>query len=318
MGVNDFIGFKFGEKHSSDLGIMRVSDGFRYAEDLSPTLQDKSIPRPGNDGTYFFNSYYTQKPFNLQFAFDSLTEKQLRELKQTFNVKIPQKLIFDETPYKYYMVKISAPPQLKYICFEEGGQRIYKGEGTLSLMAYYPYAKSTFKYLNDYQANLTEDDKAMLEWFESVDLLDSAGNYDKFSINGETILTEVINKGDLEADFVLFFEFDDNDNYGSSEKQEVTIFLTNDAINQIKFSNFTKKGNDEAIRFSSANNLLEGIKWRKDAEENKEDFERTGNLYNDCKIGGHFFKLPLGKSELCISGTTAAERTLIKYDYIYY
>ncbi|MCI6366906.1 MAG: hypothetical protein MR911_10500 [Spirochaetia bacterium] len=34
----DFVGFRFGGIHSSDLGIKHVSDGSRYNEDLLPSL----------------------------------------------------------------------------------------------------------------------------------------------------------------------------------------------------------------------------------------------------------------------------------------
>jgi len=38
------------------------------------------------------------------------------------------------------MVKCSNPPTLKYIAFGEDNNRVYKGEGTINLVAYYPYA----------------------------------------------------------------------------------------------------------------------------------------------------------------------------------
>jgi hypothetical protein len=34
----DFIGFTLGNVHSSELGLVRVSDGSRYNEDLLPPL----------------------------------------------------------------------------------------------------------------------------------------------------------------------------------------------------------------------------------------------------------------------------------------
>jgi hypothetical protein len=34
----DFIGFTLGDIHSSELGLVRVSDGSRYNEDLLPPL----------------------------------------------------------------------------------------------------------------------------------------------------------------------------------------------------------------------------------------------------------------------------------------
>ena len=145
----DFIGFSFNEHRSESLGIVRVSDGSRYNEDLVPTTQDKTVQVPGGDGFYYFGSDYTQRQFSINIAFDELTEKQFRELQQVFGTKELGKLVFDERPYKYYMVK-SGKPQLKYICFGKEGERIYKGEGTLTFTAYYPFAKSIFKFLNEY------------------------------------------------------------------------------------------------------------------------------------------------------------------------
>jgi hypothetical protein len=88
-------------------------------------------------------------------AFDSLTEEQVRRLYSHFGDKQIHELIFDERPYKVYMAKISGTPQIKTICFEaedDSGEikRIYKGEGTLNFVCYYPYAKSRFKYLDEY------------------------------------------------------------------------------------------------------------------------------------------------------------------------
>lgn len=311
MGVlqGDFIGFQFGEFHSSDLGIIRVSDGSRYNENILPTLTDKTTPRPGSDGTYFFNSFYTQKPFEIPFAFDSLTESQFRQLRQAFSSKKPEKLIFDEAPYKYYMVKISAPPALKYLCFDEGDQRIYKGEGTLSLVAYYPYAKSVFKMLNEE----TKD----AEW-AAASGIPSEGNYDIFTQSGVAIEANLYNAGDIEADFTLIMEFEkENDNYGGSEKP-LHIFLDAMPDYQIKFKNFSAKDGDNAVRFSSSNQLLEGLEIVKDSGGNVIQLRRTGTIYNEFKESGSFFQLPLGESKIVISGTTAADRTTIKYDYIYY
>jgi hypothetical protein len=64
MGVRpdfqgDYMGFTYNKKHSSELGIVRVSDGSRFNENLLPTMQDKTVQVPGGDGMYYFGSYYT-------------------------------------------------------------------------------------------------------------------------------------------------------------------------------------------------------------------------------------------------------------------
>jgi hypothetical protein len=55
----EYMGFSYNGVHSSDLGIVRVSKGSRFEENLLPTIQDKTVQVPGNDGTYYFGSYYT-------------------------------------------------------------------------------------------------------------------------------------------------------------------------------------------------------------------------------------------------------------------
>ena len=116
----DFIGFTFNGIHSSELGLMRVSDGSRYTEELLPNFQDKTVQIPGADGTYYYGSYYTQKPFNLSVVFDDMSEEQFIKLKEVFGDKKIHDLIFDEWPYKIYRVKSTGTPNLKYICFNKG------------------------------------------------------------------------------------------------------------------------------------------------------------------------------------------------------
>ncbi|MBQ6628104.1 MAG: hypothetical protein IJH65_04730 [Methanobrevibacter sp.] len=59
----DFIGFTFKGVHSSELGIIRTSDGSRYNSELLPSFNDNTVAVPGGDGTYYFGSYYNQKIF---------------------------------------------------------------------------------------------------------------------------------------------------------------------------------------------------------------------------------------------------------------
>ena len=140
----DFLGFTLGETHSSQLNITRVSSGDRYEDILLPQFKDTTVEVPGGDGTYYLDTFYTQKPFTLNFAYDDLRDEDLRALRRLFGFKGIKQLIFDEFPYKKYMVKTAAPPTFRYICFDYHDTRLYKGEGSLQLIAYYPYAMATF------------------------------------------------------------------------------------------------------------------------------------------------------------------------------
>ena len=140
----DFLGFTLGETHSSQLNITRVSSGDRYEDILLPQFKDTTLEVPGGDGTYYLDTFYTQKPFTRNFAYDDLRDEDLRALRQLFGFKGLQQLIFDEFPYKKYMVKAVSPPSFRYICFDYQNMRLYKGEGSAQLVAYYPYAMATF------------------------------------------------------------------------------------------------------------------------------------------------------------------------------
>ena len=306
----DFIGFSFNGYRSEDLGIVRVSDGSRYNEDLLPTAQDKTVQVPGGDGFYYFGSDYTQKPFTIPIAFDGLTEKQFRELQQVFGTKELGKLIFDERPYKYYMVK-SGKPQLKYICFGKDGERTYKGEGTLTFTAYYPFAKSVFKFLEKEIEKETGKEVYVLrktysnieEWAEASGMK-AQGILDTIPAEPtENIYPiSVYNAGDLEADFILKFN--------GAPSNTINIALGQQDVGDKKavlnLKSFSLKNTDTGFQINTKTNLIEGF--------NAEGL--TGTLYNENIIQGDFFKIPPREDyQISVTGATPIE---IVYDYIYY
>ena len=144
----DFMGFTYGTDaegkpvHSSDLGIVRVSDGSRFNENLLPTIQDKTVQVPGGDGTYYFGSYYTQRQFTINYAFDDLTEEGVKRLKSHFGDKKIHDLVFDERPDRIYSAKVTGTATIKHIPFDSSGKTIYKGEGSIQFTCYYPFARA--------------------------------------------------------------------------------------------------------------------------------------------------------------------------------
>ena len=80
----DFISFTYNGVHSTELGVMRVTSSNRYTDALLPTIQDKTVQASGSNGTYFFGSYYTQRPITISVAFDEVSESQIRLMRKTF------------------------------------------------------------------------------------------------------------------------------------------------------------------------------------------------------------------------------------------
>ena len=290
----DFIGFTFNNIHSSDMGIIRTSDGSRFNENLLPTFADKTVQVPGGDGIYYFNSNYTQRLLQILIATDELTETQFRQLKQWLGDKQIHPLVFDEAPYKTYMVKTSSIPTLKFICFDNitknNGEivvnRVYKGEGSLQFIAYFPFARCTKKYLSEY----TDSNKE--EWASASGLLTTQGDYD-----GTGAEINLYNPGDVETDFFAY--------YARTSLKRLTKIYINSNILNFDFSN-NDNVIDTYIRINSKANLIEGC---------DENFKPTGTLYNKFITSGDFFKIPLGESQLISVG---AECSKIEYDYLYY
>ena len=92
-----------------------------------------------------------------------------------------------------YSAKVTGTPQLKTICFDESGKRIYKGEGTIQFTCYYPFAHTP---------NLTksgEDGRSIDSYLEK----DYPTKEQWQLASGLTEHEDGKNPGDLEAPFVI-------------------------------------------------------------------------------------------------------------------
>lgn len=297
----DYIGFSYGTKtdgtpmHSSDLGIVRVSEGSRFNENLLPTMQDKTVQVPGGDGTYYFGSYFTQRQIPVSFAFDSLTEEQIATLKAHFGDKKIHDLVFDERPYKTWRAKVTGTATLKYLAFSEGEtNRLYKGEGTIQFTCYQPYAICEKKWLNDYA-----DWVNIGEWKEASRMKETSAGYDV--VSGANSIN-LYNAGDIDTHFQLRIDFVETKIPASK------MYISSDAGSQLAWSEITALGEDTYVKFNSKLNLIEGY--------NKEN-RKTGNVYNKYITEGAFFKIPLGESELSFD-TVNGEPAIVSIEYSYY
>lgn len=317
----DFIGFTYNGIHSSEMGIIRTSDGNRYNEDLLPTLEHKRVPVPGGHGSYDFGSYYRDKVFPMPVAFDSLTEAQFEKLKIIFGDRKSHSLIFDESPYKVYLVKIEQKPSFKTICFDEGRKRVYKGEADLHFITSgSPFAKSRYKFKEDYTSEYIPEWSTVHgnrgEWLPASGIREQTYNgvtYDEYN-EGKIPL---YNPGHMLTDFILTLKF-------HSPNQDITpsipagkIFIENDAESQLSWrlierpQTATVKGvstEDWGIQINTKLNLIEGI---------TSQGKTTGTVYNKYKTGGNFFTIPVGASILKVENVSD-NKPKIRYDYIYF
>ena len=308
----DFISFTYNGVHSTELGVMRVTSSNRYTDALLPTIQDKTVQASGSNGTYFFGSYYTQRPITITVAFDDVSESQIRLMRKTFGDGLSHQLIFDDEPYKVYYAKATGTPQLQYVPFSS--PRVYKGEGTFSFTCYEPFAHTpnSNKYLSQYTVGTPSnpiwykyDNKT--EWNLSAGLLATQGTYDTYdSATG----FKVYNPGDVETDFKFVISI-------TNLLRGIKISDgTNDLASYTLLINApTAKSEDNYLCFNSKLNIIEGLNSNK---------QKTGTIYNEYINSGNWFKIPLNRTgtdwyfQPIFSSTYSGTNPTLEYDYLYF
>lgn len=342
----DFTGFTLGEFHSSDLGIVRIADGDRYDEALLPDIEDKTVDIPGNDGSYYYGSYYKPREFKINVAFDRINNEQFRKLKRVTSNRKLFELTFDEAPYKTYLVKATSSPEFHYVCFDESKleytsenhngyipgsinhikgnsepEMIYKGEGDLTFTAYNPFGFSKYKTLEE----AAEDYDNVSEWAETSGIHSEEDHSDYDTYNNGNI--KVYNPGDISTPFKLYIPFGNSTTIPATTIQlqdsngtpiEGYTFIL-DEVEKITTGNIEHSG----ILINTKNQLVEGA-----TEDNGGNIKVESKLvYNEYATKGNFFKIPIGSinsnEEYCgfdgiINITGVSNGIIIDYDYLYF
>ena len=160
-----FVGFTFNGKHSiDDLKIYRVSTNKRYTESLIPTMTEKTADIVGGNGQYYFGTTFKNRTFSVDYVFDRLTKTEINQLKRVFSGEGIHDLVFDEDrgtsgeALKTWSAKVTGTAQIKHLCFEENGEDVYKGEGSVTFTCYFPFARShqTHTIISTVEAIITE------------------------------------------------------------------------------------------------------------------------------------------------------------------
>lgn len=221
-------------------------------------------------------------------------------------------------------------------------QRIYKGEGTIELVAYYPFAKQLYKVLDLYRPenkdiyNLITTYDNVDEWAESSGILtlekfneykiDKANEID--NISGYNIKIPVYNPGDLNTGFYLYIPFVNGKIQPVADEKYVKIFGDE---NGLLLNPINKKGNDTGIIINTVNHLIEGVHFDPITELNNyrdKSWTITHNIYNECIVAGDFPKILRSdwyfdneeyKQAIYLNCDIGDKRLIqINYDYLYF
>lgn len=295
---DDLTGFKFGDYHSSQFGLIRVSNGSRYNEYLLPTLKNTTADVPGMEGTLYFGTQKTTRSFQIDMAFDSLTEEDIRDIRKWLTGA--HSLIFDERPYIQYMCMLNSAPQLKYLTFEENGERIYKGELSVNFVSYLPYGYSIDgkKFIDDFlDENFEEWSNASHLAYKNFYEDETLHTYDKFEGNN----VYVYNGGDIEADYVLTCYFTEG----------VTAKISMNDISY-EFSLRARSANSTHLELS-VNSKLQYARCR---DVNIANGVITGiSDYEIILPSTEMFKIPVGQSLITCTNIDTSAPNVVDYKY---
>ena len=328
-----FLGFTYNGRHSSELGIVRINTGNRAEMPLSPSFKDSTAEVPGGKGLYYFNTQIQQRQFTINFAYDDLTEEDVRELREWLNPLEQGELIFDEEPYKVYTVKPNTQPKLSYLVFNKeittetfklyepstvkSSGRVYKGEGAIGLTAYYPYAKAPYKTIEDYSVYKDIEKKEFSHYrgYGHPDEWAIASGMDK---KPSLVSPQCYNCGDIETPVTLNFKIAEDINTNEAVRGNVGIELYSGTTSQIG----TRIGYVYMDASKMSVNVIYTINSKLELIT-----DENGVARNDIIVASKFFYLP--PREECffnvnyLSGYTGEQTnsttaiTNIDYDYLY-
>lgn len=312
----DFLGFEFNGKHSYEFNIVRVITGSRQEENLLPSQKDTTITVPGRPGALYVKRDFQTQDFSISFAYDNLSEQNISEIRKWLSVDHECPLIYDERPYKQYMVKTKGTPKLSYIAFDApNGARVYRGEGSVQFTAFYPYAIAS-------KLNYSEDEKNA-QWRPGSGLKSEgeAANYDVVTSK----VAKLWNAGQIESPVYFAFEKTtyEKNTMESLNDTEVTINGQKLVLNT---DELIKALEIQHVLIDSSNHLILGVD-EIDYTNNTLTYSMDSNVkvLNNLIKAGDFLTVP-SREEVKLSITTPIaspvfyvhEGKHIFYDYLYY
>ena len=201
--ADEYLGFTFAGHHSSEFGLLVVSDGSRYHQNFSSAFNDTIANVPGYNGGYYFGTQIGLREFEINCAFDNITTHIRNKIQHWLYPNRVGWLIFDEAPYKKYLVKISQPINFSYLPFNNNSnnknyifeQDILKGEFSIMFFSFNEYGIGN----EEYEIPIIEDNNI------NQQMVDSGLIPQNYNIDNERLFLPNIKK-DLEGnkDFLIY------------------------------------------------------------------------------------------------------------------
>lgn len=219
-----------------------------------------------------------------------------------------EETIIDEETQEETVVPTWERESIYPYVIEEGTQRIYKGEGKIAFVCYFPFAKSVYKVLPE----------GSTDWAISSGILSDTEYEDYDTYDVESGVINVYNAGDVENGFRLYLP-------AAAVSTATTIaykqydtdseFSASLVLNAMEL-----KDGDIGVLIDTIGGLIVGILEFGYDQNGNAIYTTSGNLYNEYINSGYFFHLqPNEKYDgASIQITGGAEGIEIFYDYLYF
>ena len=156
-----FISFSYGGKNIEDFNLITIIENDALQRKLYADFVDNVSDSDVWDGQIYWSTHFNSNNLDLTLFTDGIAEKQLDEFKHYFIAGKIDELILSEHPNRAIMARISTPPQISMLPFEEkikvkvAGQEyntsttLYKGSIRLTFVMDDPFWYSKKNVLDD-------------------------------------------------------------------------------------------------------------------------------------------------------------------------
>ena len=203
---------------------------------------------------------------------------------------------------------------------DEGTQRIYKGEGKITFVCYFPFAKSVYKVLPQGSEEwaissgiLTVTEYASVDTYTTLNPPAEGEEQQEPVIKG----MKVYNAGDIDTGFRLYVP---SSALGAMTLTYTDSIMSNEATASLVINQITLKTGDIGVLIDTTNQLIVGVSSFTRAQSGNVSYTTSGNLYNEYVSSGYFFRFEpndrFDRGILEIEG--GGEGIEIFYDYLYF
>ena len=146
-----FISFTYGGKHIEDFNLIATISGDRLNRSGYAAFDDTVSTYDNLDGQHYWTTHYKTNQMDFTLSTDGIDQRQLDDFLHWFKAGVSRELILAEHPNRGIMARISQPPTLNLLPFEQEVSfkissevrktktTLYKGDINLSLVMDQPH-----------------------------------------------------------------------------------------------------------------------------------------------------------------------------------